>query len=182
MTSSGLDDAIIARGSRIENRMATRVAVMRWSGAQAAGVIEDLPTPKPGTFFVRGLAGRSEKDIFVGGRFIERCGAQWCTAPYLVHFDGTVWRLVDAPFHEGIASLSTTTDGALWITTGEDDNNEGGELWRKDARNDWTRIPMPDVDGAVEAMQVVVGGDAGPSLLLHDKAAPRITEVESPAH
>ncbi|WP_438002361.1 hypothetical protein WMF26_24920 [Sorangium sp. So ce185] len=86
--------------------------------------------------------------------------------PYLLHFDGASWSIVDTPLHKPVRSMARTPDGALLVASYSEQVYEG-EVWHRSPAGTWTRILVPPVQNGrdtehVQPLSVWVapGGDA----------------------
>lgn len=130
--------------------------LLRWGPGEATGVFAPLPalesqTPRQVAVLVEG----DGHEVLVGDS-VEIDGKQ---TPYVARFDGTLWRLLDAPPAEGaVASLVESPGPVIWaVVRAPAESGAADSLWRLQAGGDW------DAWERVELAPVTLAEDAEPA-------------------
>jgi hypothetical protein len=116
--------------------------VERWAPNEAKSTVDLLPQPAEdaGEVQMNAIWARSPTDVTVVGSLREG-------KPYLAKFDGTAWKLLDAPASDlrYVRRFAGDEDGTLWLVLSESpyEENAKGELWRRIPDGAWSKMEMP---------------------------------------
>ncbi|MCY1060951.1 hypothetical protein [Nannocystis sp. SCPEA4] len=106
--------------------------VLRWGPEDATGIFAPLPA-------IESRAPRQiEALVESGGQVLIGDGVEIDDAlvPYVARFDGTSWRLIDAPPVRGaVVALAESAEPLIWAVIDEDGPKDS--LWRIHAGGDW---------------------------------------------
>jgi hypothetical protein len=114
-----------------------------WKSGAASGVVHDMPRIEGRGFGISAMVARSPKEIYLVGW--SGPDPDHPHAAYLARFDGNDVVLEKAPTHLPLSDVAAG-DGTLYVI--EAPLGGARVLWLRDRRGAWSKVAMPQHDGA----------------------------------